>query len=174
MTNVPDGAQLSEDGAWWWDGAEWRAVEGGTDNSWDAGGYGETVYDCSWDTGGFEEGVHAYDAYASDGGVVEFEFVDAPALSGDTITYTYKTKDRKRAQAGAVVAQLAVMKGDNELIGGGSNKLKSELGPNDTGASSIRPQNYTSADGDYSINITIGNDVRTVKYRIQNGSITAR
>lgn len=111
--------------------------------------------------------------YASDGGVVEFEFVDAPALSGDTITYTYKTKDRKRAQAGAVVAQLAVMKGDNELIGGGSNKLKSELGPNDTGASSIRPQNYTSADGDYSINITIGNDVRTVKYRIQSGSITA-
>ena len=27
MTNVPDGAQLSEDGAWWWDGAEWRATE---------------------------------------------------------------------------------------------------------------------------------------------------
>jgi hypothetical protein len=174
MTNVPDGAQLSEDGAWWWDDGDWRPVEGGTDSTLDLGGSGETVYDCSLDTGGFEEGVHAYDAYAADGGVVEFEFIDAPALSGDNITYTYRTKDRKRAQAGAVVAQIAVMKGDNELIGGGSNKLRSDLGPNDTGASSIRPQNYTSADGDYSINITIGSDVRTVKYRIHSGSISAR
>ena len=73
-----------------------------------------------------------------------------------------------------MVAQIAVMKGDHELIGGGSNKLRSDLGPNDTGASSIKPQNYTSADGDYSINITIGSDVRTVRYRIQGGSITAR
>ena len=168
MTNVPDGAQLSEDGAWWWDGADWQPVGGGTD------GPGETVYDAGWDTGGFEDGVHSYEAYASDGGVVEFEFIDPPSLSGDTITYTYRTKDKKRAQAGAVVAQIAVMKGDNELIGGGSNKLKTDLGPNDTGSSSIRPQNYTSADGDYSINITIGGDVRTVKYRIQGGSISAR
>lgn len=140
----------------------------------EAGGFGETVYDCSWDTGGFEDGVHLFEAYAADGGMVEFEFVDAPSLSGDTINYTYRTKDRKRAQAGAVVAQIAVLKGDHELIGGGSNKLKSELGPNDTGASSIRPQNYTAADGDYAITITINTDVRTVAYRIQSGSITAR
>lgn len=30
MSNVPDGAQLSEDGQWWWDGTQWQAVEGGS------------------------------------------------------------------------------------------------------------------------------------------------
>jgi len=155
-----------------WVEGEPETEGGGYDSGWDAPG--ETVYDHSWDTGGFEDGVHAYEALAVDGGVVEFEFVDPPTLSGDTITYSYKTKDRKKALAGAVVAQIAVLKGDNELIGGGSNKLKTDLGPNDIGASSIRPQNYTSADGDYTITITIGNDIRTVKYRIQGGSISAR
>lgn len=28
MSNVPEGAQLSEDGQWWWDGDQWQAVEG--------------------------------------------------------------------------------------------------------------------------------------------------
>ena len=27
MSNVPEGAQLSDDGQWWWDGAQWQAVE---------------------------------------------------------------------------------------------------------------------------------------------------
>jgi hypothetical protein len=79
-----------DEGGVWVEG-EPETEGSGTDSSWDAGGFGETVYDSGWDT-----------------------------------------------------------------------------------ASSIRPQNYTSADGDYSISITIGNDVRTVKYRIQSGSITAR
>ena len=26
MTDVPEGAQLSEDGQWWWDGQEWQPV----------------------------------------------------------------------------------------------------------------------------------------------------
>ncbi|HEY7628167.1 MAG TPA: hypothetical protein VH761_13920 [Ilumatobacteraceae bacterium] len=30
MSNVPEGAQLSEDGQWWWDGQQWQAVEGGS------------------------------------------------------------------------------------------------------------------------------------------------
>jgi hypothetical protein len=36
MSNVPEGAQLSDDGQWWWDAEheEWKPVEGG-------GGYGE-------------------------------------------------------------------------------------------------------------------------------------
>lgn len=29
MSNVPQGASLSDDGQWWWDGAEWQAVQGG-------------------------------------------------------------------------------------------------------------------------------------------------
>ena len=28
MTNVPDGAQLSDDGQWWWDGQNWQPVAG--------------------------------------------------------------------------------------------------------------------------------------------------
>jgi len=28
MSNVPDGATLSDDGQWWWDGENWQAVEG--------------------------------------------------------------------------------------------------------------------------------------------------
>jgi hypothetical protein len=27
MSNVPEGAQLSDDGYWWWDGSAWQAVE---------------------------------------------------------------------------------------------------------------------------------------------------
>jgi hypothetical protein len=30
MTDVPEGAQLSEDGQWWWDGEQWQPVGGGT------------------------------------------------------------------------------------------------------------------------------------------------
>lgn len=26
MTEVPEGAQLSDDGQWWWDGQDWQAV----------------------------------------------------------------------------------------------------------------------------------------------------
>lgn len=28
MSNVPEGAQLSDDGQYWWDGENWQAVEG--------------------------------------------------------------------------------------------------------------------------------------------------
>ena len=35
MSNVPEGAQLSDDGQYWWDGENWQLVEGanGNDNS---------------------------------------------------------------------------------------------------------------------------------------------
>ena len=26
MSNVPEGAQVSDDGQWWWDGENWKAV----------------------------------------------------------------------------------------------------------------------------------------------------
>ena len=29
MSNVPEGAQLSDDGNYWWDGNEWQPVQGG-------------------------------------------------------------------------------------------------------------------------------------------------
>ncbi len=28
MADVPEGAQLSEDGQWWWDGEQWQPVGG--------------------------------------------------------------------------------------------------------------------------------------------------
>jgi hypothetical protein len=33
MAEVPEGAQLSDDGQWWWDGADWQPVpqEGGAE-----------------------------------------------------------------------------------------------------------------------------------------------
>ena len=37
MSNVPDGAQQSEDGRYWWDGENWQLVEGADGNE-NAGG----------------------------------------------------------------------------------------------------------------------------------------
>jgi hypothetical protein len=31
MSNVPEGAQLSDDGQYWWDGETWQPVEGAND-----------------------------------------------------------------------------------------------------------------------------------------------
>ena len=28
MSDIPEGAQRSEDGQWWWDGAQWQPVSG--------------------------------------------------------------------------------------------------------------------------------------------------
>ncbi|MEO8267202.1 MAG: hypothetical protein ABI706_16995 [Ilumatobacteraceae bacterium] len=41
MSNVPEGAQLSEDGQYWWDGENWQLVEGANDNA-NAGGNDNT------------------------------------------------------------------------------------------------------------------------------------
>jgi hypothetical protein len=41
MSNVPDGAQLSEDGHWWWDGAQWQPVDGVPQSSQDTSAQGD-------------------------------------------------------------------------------------------------------------------------------------
>jgi len=33
MSNVPEGAQISDDGQWFWDGENWQAVEGGASSA---------------------------------------------------------------------------------------------------------------------------------------------
>lgn len=43
MSNVPEGAQLSEDGQWWWDGENWQPVEGGEGG--EGGEQGEAAFD---------------------------------------------------------------------------------------------------------------------------------
>jgi hypothetical protein len=46
MSNVPEGAQLSEDGQWWWDGSNWQPVEGqGGDGGGGQGDAGAAVFD---------------------------------------------------------------------------------------------------------------------------------
>jgi hypothetical protein len=39
MSNMPEGAQLSDDGQWWWDeeNQQWKAVEGGAGGGAEAG-----------------------------------------------------------------------------------------------------------------------------------------
>jgi hypothetical protein len=37
MSNAPDGAQISDDGQWWWDGENWQPMQGGTPAGSDAG-----------------------------------------------------------------------------------------------------------------------------------------
>lgn len=46
MSEIPEGAQLSEDGQYWWDGSEWQPVEGGE------GGGGEGHQDAEYPEGG--------------------------------------------------------------------------------------------------------------------------
>ncbi len=43
MSNVPEGAQLSDDGQYWWDGENWQAVEGAGAEGAQAEGTGEVT-----------------------------------------------------------------------------------------------------------------------------------
>jgi hypothetical protein len=99
---------------------------------------------------------------------VQLEFVDPPALNGEDVEWTFRTVGGATAPSGTVSSQIAVMSHDHNLLGGGTNSLSSELGPHDIGASRIHPVQYTPHDGEYYLNITVGNDVRTVAYRIQD------
>jgi len=40
MTKMPDGATLSDDGYYWWDGTDWQPVDTGTSSGSDAGDTG--------------------------------------------------------------------------------------------------------------------------------------
>ncbi|WP_436497163.1 hypothetical protein [Actinokineospora sp. HUAS TT18] len=61
MSNVPEGAQLSDDGQWWWDGEQWQPVEG-TDGS------------------GGEEGAPAFD-FGVNGLIIDAE--ESPVPNAD-------------------------------------------------------------------------------------------
>jgi hypothetical protein len=108
-----------------------------------------------------------------DAGPVQLEFVDAPALNGENVEWTFRTVGGKTAPAGTVAAQIAVMSHDHNILGGGTNTLHSELGPHDTGAGQIHVLQYTHADGDYYVSVTIGSDVRYVSYRVHGHHVQA-
>src|SRR5436190_15828455 len=97
-----------------------------------------------YDSSGFDD-ASGYDA----GGDVQFEFVGAPALNGEDVEWTFRTVGGRTAPSGSVVAQIAVMSEDHNLLGGGTNTIHSELGPHDTGAGRIQPLQYTPHDGGY-------------------------
>jgi hypothetical protein len=121
-----------------------------------------------YDSSGSDE-ASAYDA----GGPVPLEFVDAPALNGEDVEWTFRTVGGRTAPSGTVAAQIAVMSHDHSLLGGGTNTLHSELGPHDTGAGRIHLVQYTPHDGDYYVSITIGDDVRYVSYRVRGRQVHA-
>jgi hypothetical protein len=72
MSNVPEGAQLSEDGQWWWDGSQWQPVGGQSSDS-STGGTGSSDAPMDWSQ--FPEIARAIhygndvDAYLTDMGV---------------------------------------------------------------------------------------------------------
>jgi hypothetical protein len=79
--------------------------------------------------------VSDYDTYEAAGyqGPVQLEFVDAPALNGAEVEWTYRTVGGGTARAGTVVAQIVVTSDDQRILGGGSTTLHGDLGPNDIG-----------------------------------------
>jgi hypothetical protein len=121
-----------------------------------------------YESSGLDE-ASGYDA----GGPVQFEFVDAPALNGQDGEWSFRTAGGRTAPSGTVVAQIAVMSHDHNLLGGGTTTVHSELGPHDVGASRVHPMQYTPNDGDYYLSITVGGDVKYVSYRIHDHHVHA-
>jgi hypothetical protein len=118
------------------------------------------------------EDIDGASAYTS-GMPVQLEFVDAPALNGEDVEWTFRTVGGRTAPAGTVTAQIAVMSHDHNIIGGGTNTLHSDLGPHDIGGGRIHPMQYTPHDGSYYFSITIGEDVRYVSYRVHERQVSA-
>jgi hypothetical protein len=120
-----------------------------------------------YDSSGVGE-ASGYDA----GGAVRLEFVDAPALNGEDVEFSFRPVGG-RVASGTVVAQIVVMSHDHNILGGGTTSIHSDLGPHDTGASRIHPLQYTPHDGDYYLSIDVGGDVRYVSYRVHDHHVHA-
>jgi hypothetical protein len=115
-----------------------------------------------------------YDAYAaSTGAPVQLEFVDPPALRGEDVEWSFRAVGEMTAPAGTVVAHVAVVSHDHNILGGGKTTLHDELGPHDVGASRISPLQYIWQDGEYYLTITVGGDARNVAYRVQDRRVHA-
>jgi hypothetical protein len=120
----------------------------------------------------YDQDIDGASAYAS-GTPVQLEFVEEPAVNGDNVEWTFRTRGGRTAPAGTVAAQIVVMSHDHNILGGGTNTLHSELGPHDIGGGRIHPVQYTPQDGSYYFSITIGEDVRYVSYRIHQRQVSA-
>jgi hypothetical protein len=96
MSNVPEGAQLSDDGHWWWDGSQWQAVSqdgdaaGGSAGSAapDAGAAGEAGADGG--EGGREQARVAQGLPASLTELTDEQreqFMGEPEITSETLEY---------------------------------------------------------------------------------------
>jgi len=122
----------------------------------------------------FSEYFDGSDMYAASTGDVRFEFVDSPRLDGENVEFSFRTVGGATAPAGSVVAQIAVVSGDHNILGGGKTTIRAELGSHDVGASRINPLQYTRQDGDYYLTITVGGDARNVEYRVADQRVQSR
>jgi hypothetical protein len=121
----------------------------------------------------FDFSEYSYDAGSMSTGDVQFEFVDSPALVGDDVEWSFRTVAGATAPAGSVVAHIAAVSHDHNILGGGTTTIRDALGPHDVAGSRIHPLQYTPNDGDYSFTITIGTDARQVAYRIADRRVHA-
>jgi hypothetical protein len=112
------------------------------------------------------DGSGDWNAAGYSSGPVRLEFVDAPALNGEHIEWSFRTVGGATAPSGTVTSHIAVMTHDHNMIRGGTNKLGSDLGPHDVGGGRFNPVQYTANDGDYYATITVGDDVKNVSYRV--------
>jgi hypothetical protein len=120
----------------------------------------------------FSDYYSAADSYAG-GGQVQLEFVNDPALVGEDVEWTFRTVGGATAPAGTVVAQIAVMSHDHNILGGGKTSIRNELGPHEVGESRIHPLQYTPQDGEYYLTITVGSHARNVAYRVHDHHVQA-
>jgi hypothetical protein len=124
----------------------------------------------------FDFSEYFYDdgSFSAAAGEVRFEFVDAPALSGDAIEFTFRNAGTQTAPGGSTVAQIVVMSHDHNILGGGKATIRNDLHPGEVAGNRFRPLQYTSQDGEYYMTVTVGGDVRNVAYRVQGGRIESR
>jgi hypothetical protein len=88
MSDMPEGAQLSEDGQWWWDGSQWQPVggQGGQD-----GGGG----------GGGDAGAPAFD-FSSNGLIIDAENSPVPS-AGEALKASFSVCNSGTAAGSAHV-----------------------------------------------------------------------
>ena len=114
-----------------------------------------------WDIG--------WEAAGYDSGPALLEFVDPPAFNGENVEWSFRTKGGGTAPAGTITSVIAMTTRDGFMKHGGTNKLRTELGPHDVGGARVNPAQYTREDGDYHLNVTVGGEEKGVWYRMQDG-----
>jgi hypothetical protein len=89
------------------------------------------------------------------------------------VQWTFRTKGGGTAPAGTITSVIAISTRDGLLKQGGTNKLRSDLGPHDTAGARVNPAQYTREDGEYYLNVTVGGEERGLWYRVHDARASA-